>query len=154
MDNSLAEAEDRVWSMYSHYKAVMKRAGMADLVTRKPHICISYLMKRIVPVELNKKNAKSHRVGEKHFNFHKKRRTGARLETRWRSAESPAGATGSLPKQLALKKKWSNMDRDQEPDMYASKKGKTRGNCSRGTEHKNLFHREIIQVTIRRDGQC
>lgn len=71
IDTTLAEAEDRIWSMYKLYKTVLRRAGMADLVERKPHICIRHLMHRVVPNELK---VKLRRIiaWEKDENFDKK----------------------------------------------------------------------------------
>lgn len=52
MDTSLAEGKDRVWNTYKEYKTAFRSAGVADLVRRKPHICIRHLVKRDVPPDL------------------------------------------------------------------------------------------------------
>ncbi|CDF33359.1 unnamed protein product [Chondrus crispus] len=52
MDMSLKEAEDRVWSLHLRYLEVLEAAGLADLPTRKPHIAIKHILKRIKPFRL------------------------------------------------------------------------------------------------------
>lgn len=52
MNMNILEAEDRVWSLHRHYNCVLKNAGFADLIEKKPHIAIGHILKRVKPVEL------------------------------------------------------------------------------------------------------
>lgn len=55
MDTSLAHSEDRVWGLHLRFTTTLAEHGMEDLPTRKPHIAIKMIMKRVEPKALRQR---------------------------------------------------------------------------------------------------
>lgn len=49
MNLSIAEAEDRVWTLHRKYLQTLEGAGFSDLPKTKPHIAIAHILKRVKP---------------------------------------------------------------------------------------------------------
>lgn len=70
MNTSIAEAEDRVWSLRRDYHHALRSAGFAHIIETKPHIAINHILRKLKPPQLYRRmlDIISWRKNE---NFHK-----------------------------------------------------------------------------------
>lgn len=55
INEDIADAEDRIWTLQRQYIAALESAGLAEIPESKPHISIEHILRRIKPQALKKR---------------------------------------------------------------------------------------------------